>query len=273
VTAEGDAGTRNQAAQRGLELIAAPPWAELERELTLLLVRPPRDEWADDPALLEMTPAFWLLLDGADARTLPEPWREPLVRDSLRRVRDPATELTVLTLEGCAALLEASNRRALEARWTVRHAEAIHDPLARYDSLGRAAGRLPVDALERVMRPLYLQAFAALDALPHARAGALVAAGEAAGATGRLACLLEEGSYPPLEWLALATRETRLGRRLRPWLDGLAVVAAGDEAALERAASAAPDVLQEIEAALRPHFADRGWLQDPERFALRPPRG
>ena len=263
---------RARAAERGLALLDEPPWLERAREVTLLMVRPPRAEWAEDPALLALTPAYWLLLDAHDASTLPEPWRDALVRHGLRRMRDADAELTVLTSEGCAVLLEATTRRALEARWSVRHAVAVHDPLGRHEGLGLAAGRLPADALERIARPLYLQAYAALDALALAVGGALVVAGEAAGAVARLAFLIEEGAYPPPEWLHAAARETRLGRRLRPWLEALPQVAAGDAGALRGAAQAAPTILDALEAALRPHFADRAWLQDPEQFALRPPR-
>ena len=264
------------AAERGLALLDDPPWEERAREIMLLMVRPPRasgaSQWADDPAVLALTPAYWLLLEAQDARTLPEPWREALARHGLGRVREAGAELTVLTLEGYAALLEATTRRALEARWSVRHATAIHDPLGRHEGFGLAAGRVPADALERIARPLYLQAYAALDALPLAVAGALVIAGEAAAAVTRLAWLLEEGAYPPAEWLPAAALETHLGRRLRPWLETLPHVGAGEAAALRSAVQIAPTILEELEAALRPHFADRGWLQDPETYALRPPR-
>ena len=265
-----------EAAERGLALLDEPPWDERAREVMLLMVRPPRasssSQWADDSAMLALTPAFWLLLEARDARTLPEPWREALARHSLRRVREAGIELTVLTIEGYAALLEATTRRALEARWSVRHAAAIHDPLGRHEGFGLAAGRVPADALERITRPLYLQAYAALDALPLAVAGALVIAGEAAAAVTRLAWLLEEGAYPPAEWLPAAALETRLGRRLRPWLETLPQAGAGEAAALRSATQTAPTVLEELTTALRPHFADREWLQDPETYALRPPR-
>lgn len=253
-----------------LALLDEPPWDELERDLTLLLVRPPLAEWVDVSSAVDAAPALWLILDATDARTLPEPWLSPLMRDGLRRVHDDdGGELTVLTTEGCAAFLEASTRRAFETRWTLRHAEVLHDPRGRHEGLTAAAARLEVDALERTARALYLQAFAALDALQHAGDAALIASGEAAGAVARLACLLDEGCYPPAEWLYPAARATERSRWLRPWLDALT----GDDDARGRAAQAAPDVLRELASGLRVQFADREWLQDPERFALRAPRG
>ncbi|MYE33096.1 MAG: hypothetical protein F4X80_10710 [Chloroflexi bacterium] len=252
-----------------LTLLDEPPWDELERDLTLLLVRPPLADWVDTSTAAELDPAFWLILDAADARTLLEPWLSPLMRDGLRRVRDDGGELTVLTVEACAALLEASTRRAFETRWTLRHAEVLHDPRGRHEGLATAAARLEVDALERSARALYLQAFAGLDALQHAGGDPLIAAGEAAGAVTRLACLLDEGCYPPTEWLYPAARATQRSRWLRPWLDSLT----GDEDARGRAAQAAPDVLRELASGLRAQFSNRPWLQDPERFALRAPRG
>lgn len=251
-----------------LALLDGDPWDELERDLTLLLVRPPLADWVDD-RVADLDPAFWLLLDAADARTLPEPWLSPLMRDGFRRVRDEQAELTVLTTESCSAFLEASTRRAFEARWTLRHVGVLHDPRGRHEGLAAAATRLEVDALERAARALYLQVFATLDALPHAGEAALIASGEAAGAIARLACLLDEGCYPPAEWLYPAARATERSRWLRPWLDALT----GDEDARDRAAQAAPDVLRELASGLRVQFADRAWLQDPERFALRAPRG
>ena len=237
------------------------------RALTLLAVRPPAAEWFVPSAVV--APAYWIILDAADARLLPEPWATPLALDGFRRARADGAELTVLTVEGCAALLAASTRRAFEARWTLRHAEPLHDPLARHEAMAAAAARLEVDALERAVRALYLQLFVALDALPHADPASPVAAGEAAGAAARLACLLDEGSYPPAEWLFAAARATRRDRWLRPWLTALA----GDEDARRHAALTAPEVLREFTSALRARFANRPWLQDPERYALRPPRG
>jgi len=249
-------------------LLDEPPWDELQRDLTLLLVRPPVADWVDD-RVAGLDPAFWLLIDAADARTLAEPWLSPLMRDGLRRVRDDDRELTVLTTEGCAALLEATTRRAFEARWTLRHAEVLHDHRGRHEAIAAAAGRVEVDALERAARTLYLGAYAALDALPQAGDETLIVAGEAAGAVARLACLLDEGCYPPPEWLYPAARATQRSRWLRPWLDGLT----GDEDTQRRAAHAAPDVLRELASGLRAQFSNREWLQDPERFALRAPRG
>ncbi len=251
-----------------LALLDTPPWDELQRDLTLLLVRPPVADWVDD-RVAGLDPAFWLLIDAADARTLAEPWLSPLMRDGLRRVRDDDRELTVLTTEGCAGLLEATTRRAFEARWTLRHAEVLHDHRGRHEGIALAAGRLEVDALERAARTLYLGSYAALDALPHAGDETLIVGGEAAGAVARLACLLDEGCYPPPEWLYPAARATQRSRWLRPWLDSLT----GDEEARRRAADAAPDVLRELASGLRAQFSNRPWLQDPERFALRAPRG
>ena len=249
-------------------LLDEPPWDELERDLTLLRVRPPRADWVDESHATDVPPALWLLIDAADARTLQEPWLSPLMRDGMRRVRDDDGELTVLTIEGCAGLLEATTRRAFEVRWTLRHADVLHDPRARHDGIASAAARVEIDALERAARALYLQVYAALEALPHAGDDTVIVGGEAAGAVARLACLLDEGCYPPAEWLYPAARATERSRWLRPWLDSLT----GDEDAQRRAAQAASGVLRELASALRAQFANRPWLQDPERFALRAPR-
>ena len=271
MTGEPLAESPEPAVERGRALLAAPPWSERARAVTLLAVRPPRAPWADR----EAAPAFWLLVNAEEARLLGDPWHDPLVRDGLRRADDrsaePPVELTVLTAEAAARLLEPVTRRALEARWLIRHAAVVHDPINRHEGLAAAAGRLPADALERIARPLLLQALTAIGGIGVVDADAVIAAGEAAGAVTRLACVLEDGTHPPAEWLLSAARETRLGKRIASWLDDLGPALGGDERARRWVADGAPGLLREVAAALRPEFGDREWLLDPERFALRPP--
>ena len=271
MTGEPLAESPEPAVERGRALLAAPPWSERARAVTLLAVRPPRAPWADRGS----APAFWLLLDAEEARLLGDPWHDPLVRDGLRRAEDrsaePPVELTVLTAEAAARLLAAVTRRALEARWLIRHASVVYDPLNRYEGLVASAGRLPAEALERITRPLLMQALTAIEGIGVVGADAVVAAGEAAGAVTRLACVLEDGTHPPAEWLLPAARETRLGKRIASWLDDLGPALGGDERAQRWIADGAQGVLREAAAALRPEFGGREWLRDPERFALRPP--
>ena len=251
--------------ERGLELLQQEPWIDRPRELTLLLTRPPRVAWYESD---DAQPGYWLVLDLEAARGLDASLRDPLVRDGFSRLNGDGFDLDVFTAESASLLLEATTRRALEARWTVRHATAIEDPLGRHAQLASLASRLPSDALERLVRGQLLQLVAAIDALPRATGGALIPAGEAAAAATRLACLLEDGAHPPAEWLLEACRETSLGRRLRPWLDRLA----GDEEARAGALRSTGAVLGEVQAALRPLFGDRDWVMHPQQAALRLPR-
>lgn len=236
-------------------LLAKAPWNERTQALTLLGVRPPERAPAEEHARL------WLILDAEDVRDLADEWRDPLLLHGLRRLREASIELTVVTSEGAAALLESTSRRALEARWELRHAVVLRDGRGRFPGLSAAAGRLPEGALERLVRPLYLQAdraFGAWQRAPANSTAAAIAGGEAASAVTRLACVLDEGAHPIIEWLPAAARETALGRRIAPWIDSLTP-------------GLAADILAALVRALRTEFADRDWLRDPETYGSRPP--
>ncbi|MYA19163.1 MAG: hypothetical protein F4Z25_02600 [Chloroflexi bacterium] len=254
---EGDGGEGAfPLAARARALLEAPPWNDRTYGLTLLAVEAPEGAPAGPQRL-------WLILDASDVRDLDEEWREPLLRHRLRRSGDEAIETTVATTDGVEALLEGVSRRSLEVRWELLHAHPLHDPSGRGEQLAAAARRLPGEALERLVRPLYLQAGRALEALRRthdasSEPAAAIAAGEAASALTRLACILEEGAHPTADWLDAAARETALGRRIAPWLDA-------------RSPAAADAVLGEAGQALRAYFAGREWLREPEIYALRPP--
>ncbi len=262
-THDGEAGEGGEAvvplAARARALLEAPPWNDRPYALTLLAVEPPEGAPAGPQRL-------WLVVDAADVRDLDAEWREPLLRHRLRRAGDESFDTTVATTDGVEALLDGVSRRALEVRWEFRHAHVLHDPSGRAERLSAAARRLPEHTLERLVRPLHLQAVRSLEALSRAggtgaaaneRAAAL-SGGEAASALTRLACILDEGAHPSADWLDAAARQTALGRRIAPWLDS-------------RAPGSGEAVLGEAARALRAHFADREWLREPETYALRPP--
>jgi hypothetical protein len=264
---------RSRARTTATALLAAPPWAEMASRALLLLVRPPATEWADSGGTL----AFWLILDGAEARGLPPEPRQALGETGSYRAPGGAAEgfaLVVFTSEALVRALEGVTRPSLELRWTARHSEPLHDPLHRAEGLAGVAGRLPADALERVVRPLFVQASSALRALAGSPidgqpATAAILAGEAAAALTRLACVLEDGSHPPAEWLVPASHETQLGRRITAWLDDIGPAAAGDARAARWVRESGPGVLREAATALHAEFGGRDWLRDPEGYALR----
>ena len=259
MNADGGGGAETPLAARARALLGAPPWRDRPQALTLLAAPPPE---GTAPGAL---PRLWLVLAAADARGLGGEWEAALLRHRLRRARADGFALTAVTAEGAAALLDAASPRALEARWEFRRALPLHDPPGRAGGLAGAARRLPEGAFERLARTLFLQACRALDALraepppaTEAPEATPLAAGEAAGALARLACLLDEGAHPTADWLRAAARGTALGRRIAPWLDAPAPAGAGA-------------VLEEAARALRRDFAGREWLRDPEGHAFRPP--
>jgi len=272
------AALREQARERGRRILAHAPFDAFADRATLLLTAPP------DGVELPFAPgtiALWLILEPAAARALPDPHRSALIgRGSYvayERPRDAALsplELTI-TLDPIP-VLEAINRRALEARWTVRHAEPLHDRLGRHPQLVAAASLYPEDGPERVVRGLWLQAVAAVRAIwvvgRAPAAAALPAAGEASAALARLACAYDEGDHPTVDLLLPVARQTRIGRRLASWLDDLGAAVAGDAPATRRVAAAAEQVLREVAAVLGELYRDRPWLREPEAYALRAPR-
>ena len=247
-------------------LLDAAPWTELTERLSLLLTAPPAVQWAagDESA----PPAAWLIVDAATLRSSPPELRAPLLSDGAFVQREPDGELTVFTLDALSRLLDGTTRRSLELRWTVRHAEPLHDPLRRHEELSAAAVRLPDDAYERIVRPLYLQAVSSLLALVRPD---VAVAGEAAAALTRLACVLEDGIHPPPQWLMAAVAETELGARIGSWLDDLPRALGGDEVAGRRVVGGGEAVRRAVDAALRPHFGTARWFKEPDAYALRQP--
>lgn len=277
MTADPSSALRAQARDWGRSLLASPPWAELEHGLSLLLIEPPAVEWvAADPS----TFALWLIVDAAEARSLPLELREPLIRDGMVIEQTPAQDaeahLTVFTVDRLEAVIAGVGPRALELRWSVRHAEPVHDVLRRLETLRAAAERLPEEAPERIVRPLYLHAQASLRALRSVDAGrpsaGAIAAGEAAGALCRLACALEEGNYPPAQWLLPAAAETELGQRMASWLADVAHYGEDGAARAQRVVDGCDGAWAAVQAAVRPLYGDTQWFLSPTVWALRPPR-
>lgn len=271
--------SREVLAAAGRALLVTPEWEPVAPRTLLMLVRPPHADWVDSSG----TPLLWAILDAPEARALPPELRSPLARDGAAFQRlsgdaeQPSLHLAIFTSEGMGRLMEGVTRRSLEARWSARHSEALHDPLHRFELLTGAAARLPVESLERIIRPLYGQAAQALDALANApieerRETTLILTGEAAAAVCRIACVMEAGSHPPTEWLIREARTTHLGQRVSSWLDDLVPAIGGNERAARWIRETGPGVLRELVAALRAEFAGRDWLTDPQAQSIRPGR-
>lgn len=269
-----DDALREQAREWGRAFLLRAPWEPLTERLSLILVAPAAE------AKLALSPpfaTFWLIVDRASCGSLPEGLRQPLTTRGAVTERHPATsttpevELAIRTVEAVEGLVEGTARRDFELRWALRHAEAVSDRLRRLEPLVAKSRMLPPDGLERAVRGLWLDAHAATAALwplPSAPAHALSAAGELAGALLRLACLMDDGAHPPTELLRAEAAETRIGQRLRAWLDDLGAGLTGDEAAGRRTVNASTQVLDEVRLVLRERYADRDWLRSPADYQL-----
>ena len=260
---------RERARAWALGLLDEAPWTETRARAALLLVGPPVASWVTAAHIDAGRPATWLVVDRIDVRALPPTQREPLAKDGVFHQPASGGEFVVVVFEALELVLDGVGRRSLEARWTVAHAESLHDPLHRHEQLRRAAGVLPRDGEERALRPLYVQLAESIRGLG---TGTLPAAGEAAAAACRLVSVLEAGMHAPVEWLASDVAETDLGRRLRLWLDDLAAAAHGDTGARRRALAASDGVLRTFAEPIRERIGQTPWLASPLAYALRPPR-
>lgn len=266
---------RDRAQEWGRALLLKAPWEPLTERLSLILVAPLTDA---GPIGAPPEARLWMLLDRDIMSALPDALKRPLLETgaTIERagatVTTPPIELSIRSVEGVERQIEGTGRRDMELRWTLMHAMPIADRLRRLETLGARARLLPPDGLERAVRSLWLDASAsarALWPLPVSPLHALPAGGELAGALLRLACLMDEGAYPPADQLRSAAAETRIGLRLRAWLDDLATGLTGDDAAGRRTVNASPQVLEEVRLILRERYADRPWLRDPAGYELR----
>ncbi len=262
---------REQAREWGRALLDAPQWSDVPDRVTLLTISPAAG-YDDDARAITL----WLTIDIPAARSLPNEYAA-LTRDEViieRRSGAPGT-LVIMSDGSLHRLLLGTSRASVEARWNIRHAEAIADRLHRLDEFNVRANMLPEDALERIVRVLWLDlhaAAAALHAIEAHPRNALPVAGEVAAAVARLAVALEEGAYPPAELLMRAARETRIGKRLGVWLDDLVSAVGGDSAAARRVIASRDQAVSEVRDVVGERWRSRPWWRDPEAYALRAPR-
>lgn len=265
---------RTQAREWGRTVLLHAPWEPLTERLSLILVAPPKG------TAVEFTPphaTLWMLIDRASTASLPESSRQLLVAGGAaieyhaRTASSPPIELIVRTSETIENISEGTTRRSMELRWALQHSEAISDRLRRLEPLAAQARMLPPTGLERAVRSLWLDAYTANRALWPLRTApeqAMIAVGELVGSILRLAGLMDEGAYPPTEFLRLEMINTRIGQRIAPWLSDLEIGVAGDEAGAQRAINAAEQVLDEVRTILRERYADRDWLRTPAESAF-----
>jgi hypothetical protein len=262
---------REQAREWGRALLGAPQWSDVPDRVTLITVSPAAG-YDDDARSITL----WLTIDVPAARSLPNEYAA-LTREEVIIEQSPGSPGTLVAMSDASLhrLLQGTSRASVEARWRVRHAEAIVDRLHRLDEFNVRANMLPEDALERIVRALWLDLHAAaagLDAIEAHPGFALPVAGEAAAAVARLAVALEEGAYPPVELLLRAARETRIGKRLGVWVDDLGAAVAGDGAAARRVVASREQALAEVRDVVGERWRSRPWWRDPEAYALRAPR-
>ena len=276
MTEDPAAALRETGREWGRALVAAAPWEAVAERVTLLLIAPPTG--------IDATPngvSLWLSIDTPTARSLPPEVRGIVTDEASVEHRRAAGELPAITLTSMTdsaveRLLQSTTRRAMEARWQLRHCEVITDRLHRAEVYAQRAGMLPDDGPERVVRGLWVDvnaAVRALTALAGARpADALPAAGELVAALCRLACFMDDGAYPDAEWLLPAARPTRIGKRIGDWMDGVTAALGGSAEAARRTVGSADQVVAEVQEVLAERYRGRPWLVAPVVFTLRTPR-
>lgn len=269
-----------EARDAGRGLLAGEPWEPFSTRATLLLTSPPRVEWTiESPEFVARE--YVLVLEDSEARRLPASHGALMqAYGVVRWVSDvserPATIL-VYSLDGMERMLDGASRLSMETRWALRHSTVAHDPLRRLDGLRAAADRLSDSQPERAARTMYLFALTACAALaasvsPYGTGvdGPNFDAAEAIAAVARLTCFLEEGSYPPVQWLVPHARVTGLGSRFEHWVEAASRAVGGG--ASDELGELTVRVHEEIRAAVRAEFGRSEWFQHPWEHALRPPR-
>ena len=286
ITTNTSSDSRSAAAARTRQLLEVTPWAHATERITLWLVSPPHGLDAPPTSAIEA----WLAIDRESAQTLGDTLRVDLLGGAYSQKlpaaaaeadRLPPGRVSIFTTAALESLLTGEGRRALEARWSLLHAQPLADRLGRHARLVTHSSQLTEGVLERALRGAFLAAALALPALSRLgeantdewRRNALPPAGDATAALARIGCLLDEDCYPPLEWLLPATRDTRLGHRLMSWFDDLAHAISGDQTAGRRVANACEAVLEQTHVLVAHRIGEQPWMRDPASFTLRPPRG
>ena len=149
MTEDPSAALREQAREWGRALIAGAPWAIVAERVTLLVTAPPTGIDAPPNSV-----SLLLAIDTPTARSLPAEYRALLTDEvTIERRRAtaamPAVTLTLTIDNAFDRLLQSLTRRAMEARWQVRHSEVVSDRLHRAENFALRAGMLPDDGPER----------------------------------------------------------------------------------------------------------------------------
>ena len=79
----------------------------------------------------------------------------------------------------------------------------------------------------------------------------------------RLCCLIDYGSYPPVEELNSTSKETRLGQKLGNWFQDVEMALSKNQEACKRVIYSHPQVLKEISDTLNEIYRGQEWINNP----------
>ena len=253
----------------GKELLNLDPWVEFSERISLFIVSPGTN-WS-----LSLTPEasiVWLIIDRDTVQSLPRSLSTKLLKASVivEDHHDPNSNLDIslliFTLEHLEKTLERVGRSEMETRWLLLGSSAISDRLQRHEPLITQAKMIPSQGLERATRSLWHEINSTAEGLwtlNHALENNSLTLSEFLTNIIRLCCLIDYGSYPPVEELNSTSKETRLGQKLGNWFQDVEMALSKNQEACKRVIYSHPQVLKEISDTLNEIYRGQEWINNP----------
>tara|TARA_Y100000996_G_scaffold315815_2_gene252036 strand:- start:5792 stop:6631 length:840 start_codon:yes stop_codon:yes gene_type:complete len=253
----------------GKEFLNQQPWVEFSERISLFIVSP-GSKWN-----LSLTPEnsiVWLIVDRDTVQSLPRTLSSKLLKTSIvvEEHHDLNSNLNIslfiFTLEHLENTLERVGRSEMETRWHLLGSSIISDNLLRHDALIAKAKMVPSEGLERATRLLWHEINSTaqgLWTLAHAPESGSLTLSEFLTNIIRLCCLIDYGSYPPVEELNSISQETRLGQRLGKWFQDVEMAISKNPEAGKRIIYSHSQVIEEIRDMLNEIYRGREWINNP----------
>lgn len=267
----------------GKEFAQAAEWNDVSDRMSLILISPfSTDRLSEfDPTMLDVA-TYWLILDKNTLTWAPAEVGKELKNGhavvqqygpSAAYPNAPEAHVTILRDDAADKILNSiasDHRQALEARWHILRASAIHDPLRRFDQLNKMPHSVDEAELERVIRTLWVSAHASARGLHLNRDvesdSFSLTAGELAAQLLRLSFVLEETAYPTPPFLLQALETTHVGRRIGSWIQ---LLLSGDPVERSQAQRSTEATLKEVKTVLAISYRTKHWLNSPAAFPYR----
>ena len=253
----------------GKEFINQTPWVESSERISLFAVSP-GEKW--NLSIAPKSSIVWLIIDRDTVQSLPRTLSTKLLRTAIvvEEHHDQNSNLDIslliFTLEHLENTLERVGRSEMETRWHLLGSSIISDNLQRHESLIAKAKMIPVEGLERATRSLWLEINSTaqgLWTLSNEPESSPLILSEFLTNIIRLCCLIDYGSYPPIEELYSIAQETHLGQRLGKWFQDVELAISKNPEAGKRVIYSHSQVIEEIRNMLNEIYRGQEWINHP----------